>query len=70
MSAARIQFDDAIHPVIPNGGVGGVYALRSRSNSGVGRIRAPSLTRTKSLESDVEAESHVVDERDIRTKQV
>ena len=64
----RIQFDDAIHPVVSQSG--GVYNLRERAGSGSGNFRAPSLTRQTSKEYDLEKEVSNVEERDIRKKQV
>jgi KUP system potassium uptake protein len=67
MAASHVQFNDGIHPVPSNSG--GIYALRSRSNAGIGSIRVPSLTRTKSVDSDLYSEANKVDVRDIKTKQ-
>jgi hypothetical protein len=64
----RIQFDDAIHPVVSSGG--GVYNLRERSRTGTGSIRAESVTRQTWKEHDLEREMSNVEERDIRKKQV
>ena len=64
----RIQFDDAIQPVISNSG--GVYNLRDRTVTGTGSIRTQSLNRQKSKEYDLEREVSNVEERDIHKKQV
>jgi hypothetical protein len=64
----RIQFDDAIHPVVSQSG--GVYNLRERTGTGTGSIRAQSLTRQTSKEYDLEKEVSNVEEGDIRKKQV
>lgn len=67
-TASRIQFDDDIHGA--GATAGGVYAVRQRSPLGTGGIRSSSLTRHDSKESDIEAETNTVSERDIKQKQV
>lgn len=62
----RIQFDDAIHPVVSHGG--GVYNLRDRSRTGSNRSQ--SLSRHEAKEYDLEKEISNVDDRDIKKKQV
>lgn len=68
MSAAQARYDDAIHPVISNGG--GVFPLRSRQNTGVGSLHKPNVTVAKSVDDDLEGEDDGFDERDIKKKQV
>lgn len=69
MSAAlRIQFDDDIDGAGAH--AGGVYAVRQRSPPGTGHVRSSSLARHDSKESDMEAETNIVSERDIKQKQV
>jgi hypothetical protein len=65
----RIQFDDAIHPVVSNGG-GGVYNLRERAATGTGSVRTQSLTRQTFKEYDIERKISNIEERDIHKKQV
>jgi hypothetical protein len=68
MSAAHVQYGDAIHPVTSNGG--GVFPLRSRQNTGVGSLHKPNVTVVKSVDDDLEGEDDGFDERDIKKKQV
>jgi hypothetical protein len=68
MSDSRIQFDDGIHPVVPQGG--GVHRLRSREVTGVGSIRSPhQVRRAKGEEFDTESMTNIED-RDYKPKQV
>jgi hypothetical protein len=64
----RIQFDDAIHPIVTQSG--GVYNLRERAGTGTSNIKAQTLTRETSKEYYLEREVSNVEERDIRKKQV
>ena len=68
MSPAQVRYDDAIHPVVSNGG--GIFPLRSRQNTGVGSLPKPNVTVAKSVDDDLEAEEDGFDERDIKRKQV
>ena len=64
----QIQFDDEIDPVTSHGG-GGVYPSRSRSHTGVGSIRASNQSRQPQRRID-EEDVDIVDDRDLKTKQV
>lgn len=68
MSNSRVQFDDGIRPVAPQGG--GVYRLRSREVAGVGSIRPPGQARrAKGEEFETESMTNIED-RDYKPKQV
>jgi hypothetical protein len=65
---SRIQFEDATDGIGAH--AGGVYSVRQGSPSGTGSIRGSSLNRHDSKESDLEAESNAVFDRDFKQNQV
>ena len=68
MSTPHVQFEEAdIHRVTTESG--GIYALRERSNTGVGSI-APTLTKTKTNESGAPFSGPDLEEGEIKTAQI